>query len=444
MQNFRLHAWLLATALCGHCGLLLASELTPVGAERAGNADGTIPPWTGGLTKPPPGYDPSEHESDPYPDDVPIDTITAANLERFEARLSEGQRALFNRFPDTWQMRVYPTRRSAAYPEWVYDALQRNAEIAVRSTDVRAALREARVSSPFPVPRTAEEVVWNHVLRWRGIHIRRSSGTAAVTPSGRYRLVWAIEDLGIPYALPWEISRGKLDNLLAAIKVKWLQPSQLTGVGALAHESIDPAGDPRKIWRYLPELRQVVRQPKLTYDLPASYSDGLRTGDDFELFLGPPDAYEWELLGKKELYIPYNAYRAHSGDLSVKDLVGAGHLNPEALRYELHRVWVVEGTLRQGERHIYGKRVFYLDEDSWQIAIADNYDLSGKLLRLGEAHAINYYTVPTVWATLYTMYDLEKHRYLVEGLDNERQPAQFSDTVDSREFTPNALNYYVR
>ncbi len=421
-----------------------AAELTPVGAERAGNADGSIPAWTGGLAGPPAWFNPEEHEADPYPEDQPIATITAANVDQYAEQLSEGQRELFKRFPQSWKMPVYETRRSAAYPDWVYDALQRNDDIARRVPDTRSAVQQARVTSPFPRPRNGEEVVWNHVLRWRGIHIIRDEGTAAVTRAGKYRLVWSIQDLAIPYALPWDTPRGKFDNILFAAKVKWLQPSQLTGAGVLVHETMNQGNDPRKIWRYLTEARQVIRQPTVGYDLPASYVDGLRTQDDFELFLAPPDAFEWTLLGKRELYIPYNAYRVHADSARVEDIVGPRHLEPSLLRYELHRVWVVEGRLRDGERHVYGRRVFYVDEDSWQIAIADNYDLDGKLVRLGEAHAVNFYTLPVLSATLYSRYDFPTGRYLVEGLDNQRRPARFLPKMDALDFTPNSLNYYVR
>ena len=34
----------------------LGQDLTPSGAEKAGNADGTIPAWTGGLTEAPAGF----------------------------------------------------------------------------------------------------------------------------------------------------------------------------------------------------------------------------------------------------------------------------------------------------------------------------------------------------------------------------------------------------
>ena len=150
------------------------------------------------------------------------------------------------------------------------------------------------------------------------------------------------------------------------------------------------------------------------------------------------------LIGKKEMYIPYNSYGAHAEGIGYDEFVMPGHLNPNLMRYELHRVWVVEGILKPGMKHIYSRRVFYLDEDSWQIAVADNYDQDGKLWRTSEAHALNYYQVPVQWSTLEVYYDLKAQRYLVSGLDNQRNPYRFSERADPREFSPNALTFYIR
>jgi len=44
----------------------LQADLTPVGALRAGNADGRIPEWSGGINQPPPGYQPGTVHIDPF------------------------------------------------------------------------------------------------------------------------------------------------------------------------------------------------------------------------------------------------------------------------------------------------------------------------------------------------------------------------------------------
>ena len=419
--------------------------LTPVGAERAGNAAGTIPPWKGGITEPPAGYVPGEQHIDPWPEDGVLHTITAANMADYADHLSPGQQALLRAYPDSWRIQVYPTRRSASFPEWVYQAIEDNARNATVLREGKGGVAGTNVSSPFPIPASGVEAVWNHNLRWRGIRIQRSFGQAAVTSRGRYTVTLSLQDFAFPYAAPpGDELREKFPNLLLALKSKVIQPGLLSGDGSLVLEPIDQTDAPRKSWSYSRNLRRILRAPHIANASPSANTDNLRTVDEFDMFNGSPEQYDWQLKGKQELYIPYNAYRIHARDLAADDIVGKHHINPAYARYELHRVWVVEGTLKPGMKHIYGRRVFYIDEDSWQIAVADNYDLEGNLWRTSEAHALNYYEVPVLWSTLEVYYDLVKQRYLVSGLDNGRNPYRFSDTADPREFSPNALNYYIR
>jgi len=421
------------------------SQLTPVGAERAGNAAGTIPPWTGGITAPPAAYVPGEQEVDPFADDELLHTITADNMADYADKLSPGQQALLTAHPDSWHMQVYPTRRSASYPEWVYEAVEENARSATVLREGKGGVSGANVSSPFPVPDSGVEVVWNHNLRWRGIRVRRSFGQAAVTQRGHYTVTIALQDFAFPYAAkPEDVVRMKFPNMLLAIKSKFIEPGLISGDGALVLEPIDQTHEQRKSWTYNRNLRRILRAPYIANAYPATNTDNLRTVDEFDMFNGSPEEYDWELKGKQELYIPYNAYRIHARDLDYDDVVLKNHINPQLARYELHRVWVVEGTLKSGMKHIYGRRVLYVDEDSWQIAVTDNYDLDGKLWRTSEAHALNYYAVPVLWSTLEVYYDLKQQRYLVSGLDNRRNPYRFSDSADPREFSPNALLYYIR
>jgi hypothetical protein len=434
-----------AAAAAQEAAALGGPALTPLGAERPGNANGTIPPWTGGITEPPAGYEKGHRHPDPYPDDSVVLTITAANLDEHAGRLSAGQQALLRAFPDTWRMYVYPTRRSASFPDFVYQAVDANARNAQLVTEGKGGVLGATVGSPFPVPRSGIEVVWNHNLRWRGIRIQRTEGVAAVTQRGNYRVVLSEQDIGIPYASPRESAfKRKYPNLMLLLKSKTINPQLRSGDGVLVAEPIDQTDDPRKSWFYNRDLRRVVRRPRFGYDFPALNSDGIRTVDDFGLFNGPPDRFEWTLVGKREIYIPYNAYRLHGSDVGPAEILQKRHIAPELARYELHRVWVVEGRLRPGSRHIYSRRVFYVDEDSWQIALSESYDSDGKLWRVAEAHAVNYYEVPALWTTVEVFYDLRDGRYFANGLDNDRNCYRFSDTADPREFSPNALLDYVR
>jgi len=423
----------------------LGTELTPVGAEREGNAEGTIPAWTGGIATPPPGYTEGSWHPDPYPEDTVLFTISAANLQEHASRLSEGQQALLRAHPDSWSMRVHPTRRSAAYPEWVYEAVKSNATSAQLVLEGKGGVTGAKVSSPFPLPQSGVEAVWNHTLRFRGVRVSRGVGSAAVTRRGNYSVLVSQQEVGIPYASPSEDAFKRAHpNVLLALKSKIIAPSLRSGDGLLVIEPLDQTRDPRKAWSYSRSLRRVLRNPFLDYDNPAPDSDGLRTVDELDLFNGPPDRFEWSLLGKRELYVPYNAYRLHGDRVDAGEILLPGHIDPARARYELHRVWVVEGRLKPGQRHVYSRRVFYLDEDSWQILVSDSYDAKGALWRFAEAHALEYYDVPVLWDTLQVFHDLRERRYFVFGLDEGLAAPRFEEGGDPREFSPNALLYYVR
>ncbi len=371
--------------------------------------------------------------------------IDAAGAERHAERLSEGQRALLRRFPETWRMNVYPSRRSAAFPEWVYQAIRSNATSAQLVTRGKGGVTDARVGSPFPISANGLEVIWNHNLRWRGVRVRRVQGIAAVTRRGNYRLVLQLQDLAFPYgAREAKVYHDRYPNVMLAIKSKTIAPALLAGDGALVIEPLDQTDDPRKAWLYSEAIRRVVRSPYFAYDFPAGNSDNLRTIDDVFLFNGPPDRFDWRLLGKREVYVPYNAYRLHGDVTSPDDILGPQHIEPRLARYELHRVWVVEATLRPGAEHVYSRRIFYLDEDSWRVIMSEGYDRDGKLWRVAEAHTVNHYEVPVLLDTLTVFYDLKAQRYLVVGLDNGRNPPRFEDDIHPREFSPNALLYYIR
>jgi hypothetical protein len=385
------------------------------------------------------------HHPDPYPEDPILYIVTAENLETYAAQLCDGQKALLRAHPESWRMNVRATRRSASFPEYVYEAVRANATRARLVLEGKGSVADARVGPPFPIPKTGLEVVWNHNLRWRGARVDRAEGIAAVTRRGNYRVVLQEQVIGIPYAARTPDAFGRdFPNVLFAIKSKVIAPARLAGDGGLVIEPIDQTSDPRKTWNYSRDFRRVYRNPWIAYDFPAAYSDSLRTVDDFWLFNGPPDRFEWKLVGKRELLIPYNAYRLHGDDVGPEAILRRSHIEPDLARYELHRVWVVEGTLKPGAKHVYSRRVFYVDEDSWQIALAESYDLKGQLWRVNEVHALNYYDVPVLWSTLEVYYDLLADRYLVTGLDNARQPYRFSEGSDPREFSPNALTYFVR
>lgn len=417
----------------------LSNELTPFGAVRGANADGSIPEWTGGITTPPAGFEPGMHHPDPYPQDKVQYTITAANMDQYKTFLTPGQIKLFETYPDTFKMNVYQTRRSASYPQHVYDETLKNAARSELIQDGNG-ITQAAVGIPFPIPQTGLEAIWNHILRYRGEALTREGGQVTPTASGDFTYIGFDEQLMIPYgvkgASPEELEKT---NILFKFKQKVTEPSKLVGTALLVHETMDQIKTERQAWIYNKGIRRAQKAPTVAYDAPGTASDGLRTTDDFDMFNGAPNRYNWTLKGKQELMIPYNDYRLHSDQVKYEDIIQAGHINPDLVRYEKHRVWVVEANLKDNMRHIYKKRVFFIDEDSWQIAVTDIYDDRDQLYRVGMAHGINYYEVPTQWSTLDVFHDLQSKRYIAIGLDNENKMYDFSAKLRDVQFTSRAL-----
>lgn len=413
------------------------SELTPMGAERAGNAEGTIPPWEGGISELPAAYKKGERLVDPFADDKVRITITAQNVDQYADKLSPGQIAMFKRYPDTYAMPVYPTRRSAGLPESEYQLIKDGAT----ETELVAGgngLVNFKANVPFPIPASGVEVIWNHITRYRTpLGVKRRYIQAPVQTNGAFSPVLFEEEAIFANRFP----DNPMPNRLFVFLQRILAPARLEGDVLLVHENVDQVKEPRSAWVYNSGQRRVRRAPNIAYDGPGVASDGLRTADDLDLFNGAPDRYDWELVGKRELYIPYNAYDLRRGDLKYQDIIKPGHMNPEYLRYELHRVWVVEATLKEGARHIYARRTFYVDEDSWQIAVVDHYDGRGELWKMKEGHMVQHYQVSVPWISAESLHDLISGRYVVIGLDNEERGYQYDfDYVgDFKDFTPAAL-----
>ena len=414
----------------------LGADLTPLGGERAGNADGTIPEWTGGITEPPAGFTVGDHHRDPYAGDTPLFVIDASNLDEHRDRLSIGHQRMLETYP-SFKMQVYPTRRSASVAQRIYDATREVAATA-KLVDDGNGVADSVIGIPFPIPKNGLEVVWNHLLRYRGESVSCVIGQAAVTRGGAYTLVKQHLETELRYSLPG-MTLEELGNTMILFKSTTLAPARLAGDIVLVHETMNQFREPRNAWTYNPGQRRVRRAPNIAYDNPGTSSDGLRTADQLDMFNGAVDRYDWELVGKREMYVPYNSYRLHSDDLAYSDILKPLHVNPDVLRYELHRVWVVEATLKEGAAHLYKRRTFYVDEDSWQILVADIYDNRDQFWRLSEAHLINYYEMPLVWPTLEVHTDLQAGRYLAFGLDNEFEMCTWDTRAQGRDYTPASL-----
>lgn len=410
----------------------LGNDLTPLGAERAGNG-GAIPAWDGGLTTAPSGFQRGQAHPDPFADDAIQFTISPSNYNDYAANLTEGQKAMFQRY-DTFRMNVYPTRRSAAFPQRIYDMAKRNATTARLVADGDG-VENAAESIPFPIPQNGAEVIWNHKLKFKGVSATRDNNQAPITAGGSYNMAKLVEEFYVPYSIEGR-TIADINNILLYFFQSVEAPPRLAGQLLLVHETLNQATTPRQAWVYNPGQRRVRRAPNVAYDNPGTAADNLRTNDMTDMFNGALDRFNWELVGKREIYVPYNSYKAHAA--SARELIRPGHLNPDFLRYELHRVWIVEATLKAGARHINSRRTFYVDEDSWQILLTDHYDGEGALWRYSEAPSIQFYDQPLFWTTMENHHDLKNGRYLVQGMDNAAS-FNFDRQASLEQYSPQAL-----
>lgn len=415
----------------------LGKSLTPMGAEMAGNADGSIPAWKP-MAKNAGTVDSKGFLSNPFASEKPLFTITAQNVDQYKDKLAPGQYAMFKRYPETFKMPVYPSHRGATVPDDVFAAIKRNAT----NTNLVSGgngLENFETAVPFPIPKSGVEVIWNHITRYRGGSVTRLVTQATPQPNGSYSMVY-FQDQFVFRDKMKDYDPKNPGNILFYFKQKVTAPARLAGGVLLVHETLDQVKEPRSAWVYNAGQRRVRRAPQVSYDGPGTAADGLRTSDNLDMYNGAPDRYDWKLEGKKEMYIASDSYKLDSPTLKYDDIIKAGHINQDLARYELRRVWHVVATLKEGQRHIYAKRDFYIDEDTWQAAVIDHYDGRDQLWRVAEAHAENYYDKQVPWYALEALYDLQSGRYLALGMKNEEKSAyDFGFTATTSDFTPAAL-----
>jgi hypothetical protein len=378
----------------------LNSELTPLGAEKAGNKDGSIPKWTGGYTQSIPGYTPGGKIPDPFASDKPLLTITAKNMDQYADKLTEGVKALFKKYPDTYKIHVYQTRRTAAAPQWVYDNTFKNATRAKLNGDIPEG---AYGGIPFPIPKSGAEAIWNHQLSWQGVAWHAESTANLVTADGRMVVIGKQK---FTEMRPYYDQKGSAEAWrgdTGLISFRFTGPSARVGESLLIRNNADASKT--RAWVYFAGQRRTRQLPNPCCDSPNPATGGVIGYDEIYQFYGPLSRYDWKLVGKREVYIPYNNNKFLQAPKDT-DLVVGHHINPEWSRWELHRVWEVEATLRSGQRHQAPKAVFYLDEDSWQSVLSERYDAQGNLWKLGEQTVVVGPTGSVVSSLSFNSYDL--------------------------------------
>ncbi len=441
------------------------TELTPIGAIRAGNADGSIPAWEGGIKVPPAGYEEGKWYVDPYKDDAVQFTITAQNYEQYADKLSAGTVALLKKYPDTFKLNVYPSRRSASYPQWLYENSIWNATHTDwcdpppggPNTAQRCVPRETfRPGVSFPIPKDGGEAMWNHTYYFFGKWFTSIGYGFNAFPDGRYaehvkRERWLLPMFMTDDERPTGDMFDRKGGAAWCFSQEDLAPprtagTMFSGCNYFASADFDA-------YLYVPGQRRVRKAPEIGfYDSPGTGSDGLRTADARNLFAQTGDEEWYDFLPpvRKEMYIPYNSYKLADPQYDFKDIVRKGHVNSDLKRWELHRVWVIEGKLKPGFRHLGPHRLVYVDEDSWAAALADLYDGQGSLWRVSEAYLLNYYNVPMVhwWGDDHSDLISGRHAgtnaYFNHGAKQGTFPPDFSPAgkPDPELMTPAGLRKY--
>jgi len=429
-QRCLLAALLLAWSLHGQAAVpakeaeALKTNLTSSGAERAGSADGMVPAWEGGQM--PPGLAAEQ----------PILTITAANVGEHAKYLPEGQRALFAAHPD-YRMMIYPSHRTASLPQSVYDNIFANATRAhAGSGGIGAGVAGAAGGIPFPIPKNGAEVVWNHLLAFWGPAREDRIRNYFVAPDGTLTMTNDYREvIDFPYYAP-----GATPESVGGYAYKRREisdgPANLAGRGYLLWQPLDIAKDPVQAWQYLPREHRVRKSPLLSHDTPTPDGAGIESFDDYYLFSGPPDRYDFSIVGKAEMYVPYNNDRFYQRP--IPEIAGRHFVDPAALRYEMHRVWIVDGVLARGQHHLVPHRRLYIDEDSWFAVYAEGWDQDGKLWKFSHGTMKLLPELPAMVLGSQITYDLQSGGYFL-GFTFGEQGLVPTEPHDPSLFTPESL-----
>jgi hypothetical protein len=411
----------------------LGTTLTPLGAEKAGNKDGSIPAYTGGLTAPPASYvKGSGMRPDPYAGEKPLFSVDAKNMDQYADKLTEGEKAMMKKYP-AYRIDVYPTHRSAAFPQYVLDNTVKNATRCKTIEDGIGLDSACYGGIPFPIPKSGIEVMWNVQTHFNGAAVEFRGKTNYVDATGR---VVQSADFNAFTEAPYYYPDKTSSEILL-----WQRGDQLmarnAGNATMFADYLNPVATGRRAWSYSPGQRRVRVAPDFAYDTPTDSSGGVQVFDESSFYSGKMDRFDFKLVGKKEVFMPYNDYKLYY-ESKLADILKPSFINPDLNRFELHRVWVVEATLKPGKRHIYSKRTFYVDEDGGG-SMAETYDASGKLWRVIMTYTAPSYDVPAPLATMISHYDLVNGIYVLLSHPGEYYGVKHPAPRVSTFWTPDSL-----
>jgi hypothetical protein len=279
--------------------------------------------------------------------------------------------------------------------------------------------------------------MWNHLTTFKGRANESKMSTYIVDRGGRV-IPTAKMTLWEEYPY-YDDDRTRSDSsLYYKLRSSFQGPARKAGESFLILDPTNMYEKGRTAYQYLPGQRRVKLAPEIGFDTPDTSTGGITIYDETFMFNGSMDRYIFKLVGKKEMYIPYNCYKTSFG-IKGEELCGPKHLNPNIVRWELHRVWVVEATLRPGKRHIYSKRYYYLDEDSWAISAAESYDSKGYLNKVNFSFQIPLYDVPAPFASFLASYNMISDNYSLYNWVGDDGYVRPGNPRPERAWTPESL-----
>ncbi len=412
----------------------LGTSLTAIGAEKAGNKDGSIPEYTGGLTTAPSTFkEGSGLRDDPFVDEKPLFTINQQNMDKYSDNLTDGQKTLLKKYP-SYHLDAYKTHRTAAFPKYVLENTIKQA-LTTKTENNGLSVIGSHAAFPFPIPKTGYEAMWNHLLRYNGTTLNHYPRSLVVNSAGRATMTYQLDEvLDFPY---W-YTEAQVGGAFLRLRDICTGPPRNVGESLLLIDAVDMYKEGRRIWQYLPGQRRTKLAPDIAFDTPNTQLNGATTYDEWDIFLGSMERFDFKLIGKKEMYIPYNDYKL-AYQSKADEVLTPNHLNPNFVRWELHRVWVVEADLIPGKRHIFSKRMFYLDEDTWAALASDEYDSRGQLYRSGFQYMVQHYDAPSPYTYLHGFYDFSANMYTLDVYTAETGGVKYIGRLPEKEWTPEAL-----
>ncbi len=392
----------------------LGQDLTGAGAEKAGNKDGSIPEFSG-MSKPLPGWSAGKLREDfwKYRSEKALFTIDASNVDKYADKLTAGQVQMLKQVKG-YSMPVFPTHRECGLPDSVLANTKDGAGKAAIAKNGWSLESAVLPGVPFPLPQKGIEVMWNWLMRYQGVAAEWPDGYTVVSPrpGTSAPIVTRWNQLAYyPWAKPGKNSPQDNQAVQNGFYYLYSEPAALAGQGTVQRYYFNKDTD---TFYYFTGQRRVRRLPAYAYDAPLIGYENQYPADISFVFYGNPDRFDWKIVGKREVYVPYNGFAMQRFGTKLEEAMGPASIKPNMRHYELHRVWEIEGTVKAGVRHSTPKKTLYVDEDTWLVAVGDDFDAQGKIWKAKENYITPQWEIGACASSASVYNDLISGRYVLD------------------------------